>query len=95
MVAGVIIWVEPERLRDVPWADWYGPFWVLTFGAVTFTAEIIFANWRRGVLTAMVVTVFLILRLIKLGHWLNLVLLIGLAVMVDSIFTKRRARVTQ
>src|SRR3990167_819585 len=89
VVAGMVIMVDPEVIRDIPLHGSYGLFW-LTFGVATwFSAALIWGNYRRATLTTIVVVGFLILRLIKLGYWLNGVLLLGLAVVIDSVFTKR------
>lgn len=58
-------------------------FFVSVFFVVLFTASFVFANSRRGLITAFVITFFLILRLFGIGNILNLLLLAGLAVCID------------
>ena len=89
LVGAIVWWIEPERIRDIPLPGSYGVFFGLVFLAVGVTAMTAWRNSRRGLLTGLVVTTFLILRLIKLGHWLNGLLLVGVAIAIDSVFTTR------
>jgi len=89
LVAGIILMVDPEIIKDIPVPGSYGLFFVSLGLATWFSAALVWGNYRRATLTTVVVVGFLILRLIKLGYWLNGVLLLGLAMVVDSVFTKR------
>ncbi|MFC1649395.1 hypothetical protein ACFL2C_01605 [Patescibacteria group bacterium] len=58
-------------------------FFSFVFAMSTFTASFVFTNMRRGVLTAVFVTVFLVLRVFGVGNIINLLLLLGLIVSAD------------
>lgn len=58
-------------------------FFVFEFLVVLFTTSFVFANSRRGLISASVVTIFLILRLFGIGNILNLGLLVGLGVCIE------------
>lgn len=53
-------------------------FLLISFLAVLFTFALLFANTRRGLLVALGVTVFMILRYFEIGNYLNLLLLAGI-----------------
>lgn len=59
---------------------------VLVFTAILFTTSIIFANTRRGIITASTLTLFLILRYLGIGNILNLLLVLGLALAIEYYF---------
>ena len=86
LLAGLIIFIDPEKLGNI---YSYGLFLGLLSVAVWSTASMMFKNKRRVMLITLVIVGFALLRLIKLGYWLNGVLLVGLAVVIDSVFTKR------
>ncbi len=58
-------------------------FFIFVFLVVLFIAAFVFANSRRGLITAFVITAFLVLRLLGIGNVLNLILLVGLAICID------------
>lgn len=87
MLGVMVVGVEPGIY-------WYGPFLVLVFGTTFFSLAVWLTNTRRNLLAATIITIFLILRLIKLGNWLNLILLTTVAVAIDSVFTKNDNRDT-
>jgi len=60
LLAALIYLVNPSNLGAVP------VFFILFFGAVLFTFSAIFINTRRGLLTAILLTLFLISRLFNL-----------------------------
>jgi len=58
-------------------------FFVFLFVVTLFTTSFVFANTRRGLITATTVVVFLVLRYYGVGNILNLILLVGLAVSIE------------
>lgn len=88
LVLGLVVGVDPDRVKDIPVAGSYGPLFILVGLAVWWSASLVLKNKRRGILVTMVIIGILVLSLIKLGYWFNVALLIGLAVAVDSVFTK-------
>ena len=63
-------------------------FFVLLFVAVFWTAGFAFANLRRGVLVALGLTVYLLLRFLKMETMLTTLLLAALLVTVEVYFTR-------
>ena len=92
IIAGIVGLIDPELIKDIPVPGSYGLFFGLLAIAVWFTGALIWKNYRRAVLTTGVILGFLILRLIKLGYWLNGLLILGIAIAIDSVFTKRKER---
>jgi hypothetical protein len=82
----ILVYVEPDLIKDILIPNFYLPFWLLFFPATFFTAAIIWGNARRGLLTALGLTGFLLLRLFGLGHVLNLLLLLGILIAVERYF---------
>jgi len=64
-------------------------FFLLLFLASFLTLALIFANSRRGFITALGLICFLILRFYQLGNVLNLVLLGGILVTLNLYLAKR------
>jgi hypothetical protein len=89
IVAGMVAMIDPGVIRNIPFSGSYGLFFLSLGLAIWSSAALIWGNYRRATLTTVVILGFLILRLIKLGYWLNGVLLVGLAIVIDSVFTKR------
>jgi len=78
--------VEPSLVKDILIPGIYLPFFLLFLPASWLTATIIWGNRRRGWLTAVGLTLFLILRLWGLGNNLNLILILGILIAVDRYF---------
>lgn len=84
---GLIMWlVEPKLLKDILVTGLYLPFFLLFFPALFLTLAIILANSRRGLLIAIAVTIFLMLRIYQLGNLLNLLLIAGIVVAIGRYF---------
>lgn len=64
-------------------------FYFSLFGALFLTTALVFANSRRGFLTAAAVICFLIFRYYQLANILNLLLLFGLFLCLELYLTKR------
>ncbi len=64
-------------------------FFILAFLSLTFTFSIIFANTRRGIITSIFLTLFLLLRYLGVGHILNFLLLAGIGIAFDFYFKNR------
>ena len=63
-------------------------FFIVVFFAFLFTASIIFTNTRRGFLTTLGLVLFLFLRLIGIGHVLNLLLIAAIIATVEFYFSR-------
>jgi len=63
-------------------------FFTLTL-SLTLTLAFIFSNTRKGFLTSLFITGFLLLRLIKQAYPLNILLLIGIIVCLELYFSRK------
>lgn len=86
LAALMIYWVEPELVKNFILPGLYLPFFLIFFPASFFTLAIIWGNSRRGLLSALGLNIFLMLRVFNLGNSLNLVLLFGILIAVDRYF---------
>jgi len=82
VLTGFVFFISPEGFAAVPL------FFILIFITLMFTAAIILANTRRGVIVALCLTIFLILRYFGVGNLLNLLLLLGAAIAFEIYFSK-------
>jgi len=81
---GVLITrVEPELIKDILIPGFYLPFFLLFLPASFLTLAILLANAKRGLLGALGLNAFLILRIFQFGNLLNLFLIIGIIVAMD------------
>ena len=74
----IVFFFIPPEYTAMPFV-----FLTLTFLAVLFTTALVFANTRRGLLAAVGITVFMILRYFEIGNYLNLFLLAGLLFSIE------------
>ncbi len=82
--AGALIYfVEPDTFGAIP------AFFMTIFFALLFTFSTLFANTRRGFLTALALTIFLILRYLGVGNILNFLLIAGLTIIIELYFLRR------
>ena len=82
LLAGFVYFVEPEAQGAVPL------FLALVFLTLILTFSTLFINTRRGTITALGITFFLILRYFGVGNILNFLLLFGVAVATEIFFSK-------
>lgn len=64
-------------------------FIIIVFLSLLFTLSTIFANTRRGLISSIAVSAFLILRVFGIGNILNLILLSALAITSDIYFSRQ------
>ena len=86
--AFLIFFVEPEMVKNIIIPRGYLPFFINFWLALFFTLAIILGNSPRGLLVSTFIIIFLILRLFKLGNWLNFLLLAAIAFAFDRYFKK-------
>ncbi|HLE49232.1 MAG TPA: hypothetical protein VI819_04365 [Patescibacteria group bacterium] len=84
-VFSIIYWVDPFAT----WAIFL--FFINIFFAIFFTLSIVFANTRRGLLGAIVLLIFLVLRYFELGHLVNFFLLAGIAITAEIYILRRNS----
>lgn len=80
---GIVYFVDPYKRGAV------ALFFLSVFFALFFTFSIVFINSRRGLLTSLGVTIFIILRYFGLGNILNLFLITGICIALDLYFSKK------
>ena len=81
--AGVVYFVEPDTFGAVPL------FFTILFLSFLFTFSTLFAHTRRGVLAALGLTFFLILRYLGVGNLLNFLLIFGIIIAAELYFSKK------
>lgn len=62
-------------------------FFIILFTSLLFTLSLAFKNTRRGFISSISITFFLILKILGVGNVINLILLLGLAVAVEILFS--------
>lgn len=82
----MLFFVEPGLIKDILIPGVYLPFFLVFFPASWFTLAIIWGNTRHGLLIAIGLNVFLLLKIFQFGNLLNLVLILGILIAVDRYF---------
>ncbi|OGM20708.1 hypothetical protein A2714_03430 [Candidatus Woesebacteria bacterium RIFCSPHIGHO2_01_FULL_38_9] len=82
LVTALIYFASPETFGIIPL------FFVLIFLALSITLSTLFANTRRGVISAVAITVFILLRYFGVGNIVNFLLLIGLGIVIELYFSR-------
>ena len=77
LLLGLIYFVGPEDFFAVP------TFFFVLFLALLFSFSIIFSNTRRGLIAALGLISFLILRFFGVGNIINFLLILGIGVSVE------------
>lgn len=78
----LVIFINPYQFGAV------GLFFVLVFICFLLTSSIILTSTKRGIIYAIAFTLFIILRYAGLGHLLNMVLVVALAIVCDFLFVR-------
>ncbi len=81
----IIYFFNPHSAGTVPL------FFAIIFFAFLFTFSVLFANTRRGLITALGLTLFLLLKMYGIGNLLNFLLIIGVGISTDLILSKKNA----
>lgn len=87
----VILWLSIFSLVYFVSPDTSGAIvllFVLTFLALLFTFATLFINTRRGLLIALSLTLFIVLRYFGIGSLLNLFLILGIAGSIEFYLMK-------
>ena len=82
LTAFILYFVDPNTFGAIP------VFFLSLFMTLLFAASVLLSNTRRGLLTAMGITSFLVLRFLGIGNIINLLLIAGLVIAVDLYFSK-------
>jgi len=82
-IAFLIYFIDPFNTGVIPL------FFLLFFLSSLFTLSLAFANTRRGLLTSLGLTFFLILRYLGIGNLLNFLLIFGLLITTELYLLSR------
>lgn len=77
VLGGVIYFVDPDTFGAVPL------FFATFFTASLFTFSLIFASSRRGLISSISLSLFLILSYLGVGNILNLILIVAIAICIE------------
>jgi hypothetical protein len=80
-LAGLVYFIAPDTFGAVP------IFFIGLFVALLFTFSLVFASSRRGLITSLSLSLFLILMYLGVGNFLNLVLITAIAVCIELYFS--------
>jgi hypothetical protein len=83
LVVFVFFWVPPEIIKDVLIRGVYLPFLVTVFGLMFSLLWWLRGLALRALVWAGALTIFILLRIVGLGHFLNAALLLGLLVSLE------------
>ena len=78
----MLVYVEPELVKDVLVPGLYLPFFLLFFPASFFSLALLLANTRRGLIASLGLSVYLVFRIYQLGNLLSLLLIVGIVIAV-------------
>lgn len=80
LIAGMVIWVDPENVADLVIPGSYFIFGVLLFFGIFLLLAIIFLSAKRSFWWTIAIILFVYLRLLGLGNWFNVLLILGVVV---------------
>ncbi|OGM77241.1 hypothetical protein A2210_02715 [Candidatus Woesebacteria bacterium RIFOXYA1_FULL_40_18] len=92
LILTVLLWAAAGALIYFVEPDTFGAisaFFMTIFFALLFTFSTILANTRRGLITALGLTIFLILRYLGVGNILNFLLIAGVVITAELYFSTR------
>jgi hypothetical protein len=90
MLGVMIFKVDPTMIRDFGIPGFYLPFLLMLFFTIWVTVGRIRHATLKGLMWAMGITLFIGLRLVDLGHWLNLLLVGGVLVSMEVYWRSQR-----
>ncbi|MBU0619319.1 hypothetical protein KKD62_03735 [Patescibacteria group bacterium] len=85
----IVFFLDPLSIKDILIPGTYLPFFLVLAPALFFTWSLIFMNSRRGLLTTAGIILFLVLKLLKIGNFLNVILIASLIIALELSFSKR------
>ena len=77
LLATLIYFIDPGTIGAIP------VFFILVFTCLLFTFSLIFAASRRGFIASISLTIFLALAYLGVGNFLNLILIVAIAVCIE------------
>lgn len=91
-IAYVIFRVDPDTMKDFIFPGSYLPMVLLVAGGVFWILSILFMSAQRAFRWTLGITVFLMLRILKLGTIMNGVLILGLLVSWEVYLFKKKPK---
>jgi len=76
--AFIILFIDPQLIKDVILPGFYLPFFFILFFALTFSFYLLLLHTRRAVFISLAITFYLFLRLYHLGSIINVLLFIAM-----------------
>ncbi len=73
----IIIWVDPELIRNVGWNDSYLPFLISVGIALDYSFKGIIDGWWQRKVSTLIVLLGLYLQMLRVSNWFELGLVIG------------------
>lgn len=93
IMIGLVIWkVDPETIRDFIFPGSYFPMIILVFGGIFWLLSILFLSASRSLRWTIGITIFLLLRILKLGTVMNGILILGLLVCWEVYFYRKNPK---
>jgi len=80
----LIYFVDPKTTGTVTL------FFVILFVSLLFSLSLAFKNTRRGLISSFAIIFFLILKILGVGNIINFILLLGLAITIEILFSNGR-----
>lgn len=77
IIGGIIYFIDPNTLLALPL------FFIATFLTLLFTFSLLFGSQRRGMISALSITLYLFLSYLGVGNIINLLLIVAIAVCVE------------
>lgn len=82
LTGALVYFIDPGTFMAIPL------FFLLIFLSILFTSSLLFAGSRRGLITSISLTLFLILAYLGVGNILNLILIVAIAVCIELYFAR-------
>ncbi len=81
---GLVVWrVDPETVKNVLIPNSYLPMGLLTFVGIFLLFSVLLMSAKRAVIWAILLMVFVYLRIFQLGTIMNGLLLLGLGIVIE------------
>jgi len=83
LIGLMVVFVDPENVEDLVIADSYLLFLLLLLGGFFFLLSIILMSSKRALWWTMLLVMFIYLRIVGVGSWINGLLLLAVGVTFD------------
>lgn len=83
LIGMMVVFVDPENVKDLVITDSYLLFLLLLLGGLFFLLSIILMSSKRALWWAVLVVIFIYLRIVRVGSWINGLLLLAAGLTFD------------